>query len=124
MISANNHDGPAFHTRSRTIQCNITEDFTPQPKTDTVTPDIIKITYTSDAMPKPLTKDRIKALLQIQRTGPFCMHISKHLSKGKHQNRTLIPFYTSKDYCISMSQIQTRSSWLLSYQKHGNTQYL
>ena len=32
MFSAINHDGPAFHTRSRTTQHSITEDLTPQPK--------------------------------------------------------------------------------------------
>ena len=37
---------------------------------------------------------------------------------AKHQIMKLI----SRDYCINMSQIQTRSSWLLSYLKHGNTQ--
>ena len=40
----------------------------------------------------------------------------------KHQNMELISFHTSRDYCINMSQIQTKSSWLLSYQNHGNTQ--
>ena len=63
MLSATNHNGPAFHTRSRTAQCNITEDLTPQPKTDTVTPDITKITDMPDAMPNLLTEDRLQALL-------------------------------------------------------------
>ena len=55
MLTATNHDGPALHTRSRTVQCNMT-DLTPE--TDTVTPDITNITDTSDATPKPLTEDR------------------------------------------------------------------
>ena len=54
-----------------------------QPKTDTVTPDIPKVTDTPDATPKPLTKDRLQTLLQMQRTDPFCKCISKHLSNGK-----------------------------------------
>ena len=33
--------------------------------------------------PKPLTTDRLEALLQMQRTDPFCRHISKHLFNGK-----------------------------------------
>ena len=33
--------------------------------------------------PKPLTADRLEALLQMQRTDPFCRHISKHLLNGK-----------------------------------------
>ena len=40
MLTATNYDGPAFNTRSRPAQCNITEHFTPQPNADTVTPDI------------------------------------------------------------------------------------
>ena len=68
MLSATNHDGPAFHTRSRTAQCNITGDLTPQPKTDTVTPDITTVTDTPEATPKPLTNDRLHAWLQMQRT--------------------------------------------------------
>ena len=83
MLSATNHDGPTFHTRRRTAQYNITEDLTSQPKSDTVTPDITTITDTPDAMPKPLTKDTLQALLQMQRTDPFCKHISKYLSNGK-----------------------------------------
>ena len=41
----------------------------------------------------------------------------------KHRNMKLISFYTSRNYCKNMSQIQTKSSWLLPYQNHGNTQY-
>ena len=49
MLSATNHDGPTFHTRSRTAQCINTEDLTLHPKTNTVTPDIPKVTDTPDA---------------------------------------------------------------------------
>ena len=83
VLSATIYDGPSFHTRSRTAQCNIMEDLTPQPKTDTVTPDIITVTEMPKATPKPLTEDRLHALLQMQRTDPFCKHISTHLSNGK-----------------------------------------
>ena len=38
---------------------------------------------TQDITLKPLTADRHKALLQMQRTDPFCKHISKSLSNGK-----------------------------------------
>ena len=72
MPTATNHNGPTFHTRSRTAQHKITEDLTPQPKTDTVTPDITKVTDTPDAILKLLTEDRLQALLQMQRTDPFC----------------------------------------------------
>ena len=83
MLSATNHDGPTFYIRSRTTQCNITEELIPQHKTDTVTPDITNFTDTPDVMPKLLTADRLQALLQMQRTDPFCKCISKHLSNGK-----------------------------------------
>ena len=59
------------------------ESLTPHSKTNTATPDITKVTDTSDATPKPLTKDRLQALLQMQGTDPFCKHISKQLSNGK-----------------------------------------
>ena len=69
MLSTTNNDGPTFHTRSRTAQCNITENLTPQPMTDSVTPDITKITDKPDALQKTA---RLQALLQMQRTDPFC----------------------------------------------------
>ena len=33
--------------------------------------------------PKSMTADRLEALLQMQKTDPFCKRISKHLSNGK-----------------------------------------
>ena len=47
MLSATNHDGPAFYARSRTAQSNTTENLTPHPKRDTATPDITKTSETS-----------------------------------------------------------------------------
>ena len=83
MLSANNHDGPSFHTRSRTAKCNITEDLILQPKSNTVTPDVTMVTDTPNTMSKPLNEDRLQALLQMQKIDPFCKCISKHLSYGK-----------------------------------------
>ena len=80
MLSATNLDGPAFSTRSRTAQLTTTEDPTLQPQTDAVTPDI---TGTPSTIPKPLTRDRLQALLQMQSTDPFCKDISKCLSNRK-----------------------------------------
>ena len=80
MLSATNYDGPTFHTRSRTTQHNITEDLTLQPKIQ-LQPDITKVTDTPDATPKLLMEDRLQALIQMQRTEPFCKHISKNLPK-------------------------------------------
>ena len=79
MLSATNLDASAFNTRSITAQCNTT-DPTPQPQSDAVTPDV---TDTPSTTPKLLTTDRIWALLQMQRTDPFCKCISKHLSNRK-----------------------------------------
>ena len=83
MLTATDHDGPAFNTRSRTAQHNITKDLSPQPKADTVTPDITTVTDTPDTTPKPLPEDRLHALLHMQKTDPFCKHISKCISNGK-----------------------------------------
>ena len=107
---------PTLNTRSRTAQLNIT-DLTPQPKTDTVTADITEVTDTPDAMPKPLTKDRIHALLQS--TDPFLSVSPSIYHTEKFQNIRLISFYTSNVYCTSTLWTQTRSSRLLSYQKFG-----
>ena len=80
MLPATNLDGPALNTRSRTAQCKITEDPTPQPQSDAVTPDV---TDTPSITPKSLITDRLQALLQMQKTDPFCKCTSKHLSNGK-----------------------------------------
>ena len=69
-------DGPAFHTRSHTQS---TSDSTSAPHTDTA-PHISQDTTTT---PKPLTADHLDALLQMQRTDPFCKCISKRLLNGK-----------------------------------------
>ena len=124
MLTTTNYDGPAFNTRSRTAHCNITEDLTPHPHADTVTPDIKTVKGTPDATPKPLTEDRLHALLQMQRMDPFCKHISKCLSNRKAQNMRLTSFSVLKDYYINTLDIQTRNSWPLSYQNLGNTQCL
>ena len=61
----------------------MTDNLTPYPKSDMATPDVTNITDTPDATPKPLTKDRLQALQQMQRTDPFFKCISKHLSNGR-----------------------------------------
>ena len=86
MLSATNHDGPTFHTRSRKAQSNMTKHLILHATTDTTTPDITKIKDIPDAMPKLLTDNNLQALLQMYRTDPFCKHISKCLSKIKAPN--------------------------------------
>ena len=48
------------------------------PQTDAIVPDVIDTWSTT---PKSLTPDRLEALLQMQKTDPFCKCISKWLSK-------------------------------------------
>ena len=74
MVSVLNKDGPAFNTRSPTQQ-HLASD--PSRAQQHVTPDIMPI---SDPTPKSLTADGLEALLQIQKTDPFCKCISKCLS--------------------------------------------
>ena len=66
ILSATNTDGPAFNTRSQTHQCLSPDTSTSQPQ---VTSDVSE---TTDPTPKSLTADRLHALLQMQKTDPFC----------------------------------------------------
>ena len=76
MLKVTHTDGPAFNTRGHTQNSPNT--------TSTPHPDISpKISPEATSTPKPLTVDRLAALLQMQRTDPFCMHISKCLLNGK-----------------------------------------
>ena len=76
MLTASSSDGPAFHTRSHTQS---TLDSTSAPHTDT-TPHISQDPTT---IPKPIIADHLDALFQMQRTDPFCKHISRRLLNGK-----------------------------------------
>ena len=77
MLTVMHTDGPAYNTRSCMKKDSAGTTFTPDPD---VTPNISADT---NQTPKSLTADRLEALLQIQRTDPFCKHISKHLFNGK-----------------------------------------
>ena len=76
MSTASSNDGPAFHTRSHTQN---TSDTTSTSHMDT-TPQMSQEPTTT---PKPLTADHLDTLLQMQRTDPFCKHISRRLLNGK-----------------------------------------
>ena len=77
LLFVTNSDGPAFNTRSQTHQC-LSMD------TSTVQPDVIpEVPEVPDPTLKSLTADRLEALLQMQKTCPFCKRISKCLSNGK-----------------------------------------
>ena len=76
LLTVSSTDGPAFHTRSHTQNTSSTTS-TPHPDT---TPQIPQEPTTT---PKPLTADHLATLLQMQRTDPFCKHISRRLLNGK-----------------------------------------
>ena len=77
MLTVTHTDGPASNTRSHTKKYCPGTTFTPHPNVlPSISPDATQT-------PKPLTADRLEALLQMQRTDPFCRCISKHLFTGK-----------------------------------------
>ena len=77
MLTAAYTNGPASNTRSHMIKDSPGTTFTPNPDvTPTISPD-------TNQTPKSLTADRLKALLQMQRTDPFCKCISKCFLNGK-----------------------------------------
>ena len=77
MQTASSTDGPAFHTRSCTQNTPSSTISTPHPGT---APHISQEPTTA---PKPLTVEGLEALLQMQKTDPFCKCISRRLLNGK-----------------------------------------
>ena len=77
MLTVSHADGPAFNTRSRTQ--NASPSITPTPHPD-ISP---RISQETTPTARSLTADRLDALLQMQRTDPFCKCISKWLLNGK-----------------------------------------
>ena len=70
-------DRSAFNNRSQTHQC-LSLDI------PTLQPDITsEVSETKDTTLRSLTADRLQALLQMQKTDPFCKRISKCLSNRK-----------------------------------------
>ena len=78
LISVTDLDGPAFNTRRQACQHLPMDTATVQPD---VTPEVSKV---PDPTSKSLTADRSEALLQMQKTDPFCKTISKAYQMGKH----------------------------------------
>ena len=76
MLTASLSDGPAFHTRSCTQ--SILDPTSAHPVTPTP-----HISQDDTPILKFLTADQWDALLQMQRTDPFCKCISKRLLNGK-----------------------------------------
>ena len=77
MLTASPTDRPAFNTRSHAQHTSPSATSTPHPD---ISP---RISQESTTTPKPLTVDRLDALLQMQKTDPFCKCISKCLLNGK-----------------------------------------
>ena len=76
MLTVSSNDGAAFHMRNCTQN---TSNTTSTSHMDT-TPQIF---HKSTTTPKPLTGEHLDALLQMQKTNPFCKCISKRLLNGK-----------------------------------------
>ena len=76
MLTASFNDGLAFHTRSHTQS---TSDSTSAHTTQM----LCHISQDPTTTPKPITADCLDTLLQMQRTDPFCKHISRRLLNGK-----------------------------------------
>ena len=76
MLTASLNDRPAFHTRSHTQSIS---------DPNSAPPAVLKLHISQDDTPAPksLTADQHDALLQMQRTDPFCKCISKRLLNGK-----------------------------------------
>ena len=77
MLTASPTDRPAFNTRRYTQHTSPNATTTTHPNISPI------ISQESTTTPKPLTADRLDALLQMQRTDPFCKCISKRLLNGK-----------------------------------------
>ena len=77
MLTATHTDRPAFNTRSHTQKSSSYTASTPHPD---VSP---QFSQEATSTPKPLTMDRLEALLQMQRTDPFCKCVSKCLFNDK-----------------------------------------
>ena len=77
MLTASSTDGPTFNTRSHAQHTSSNATSTSHPNTPP------QISQESTTTPKPLTVDRLDALLQMQRTDPFCKCISKRLLNSK-----------------------------------------
>ena len=107
LLSVMNPDGPAYNTRSQTHQCLSVDTLTSQPD---VMPEVPEV---PDPTPKSLTTERLEALLQIQKTDPFCKGISKCLSNGKASQHEMDLFTHVRGLSTNTSLTQVRNSCAL-----------
>ena len=114
MLSVTNTDGPAFNTRNQTCQCFSLDTFTLQPN---IMPEVSAATYPT---PKFLTEDRLQALLQMQKTDPFCKRLSKCLSNGKASQHETYLFTHVRGLLYKHVTDSNQNSYLWLYPSHGN----
>ena len=67
MLSATHPDRPLFNPRSRTAQQNSSNDSTPNTNTT-----VLVVPETGNTTLKSLSADKLDALIQMQKTDPFC----------------------------------------------------
>ena len=77
MFTVTQMDGPTFQTGSQTRQDS------PSSNSDTKANTTPNVAPDTTPTPKTLKADRLDALLQMQKTDPFCKCISKGLANGK-----------------------------------------
>ena len=68
-----------------------------------------KVSEVPDPTPKSLTADRLEALLQMQKTAPFCKRIFNAYQMVKHLSMKQISLYVSRVYSKNTSLIQVRN---------------
>ena len=113
MLSVTNTDGPAFNTRIQTHQCLSPDMSTSHPD---ITPEVSEAT---GPIPKSLTADRLQALLQMQKTDPFCKRISKCLSNGKAPQHETDLFTHVRGLLYKHITDSNKNSLLWLYPSHG-----
>ena len=117
MLTASSTDGPAFHTRSHTQN-------TPLSTTSTLHPDTVpQISQEPTTTPKPLTAECLEALLQMQKTDPFCKHISRRLLNGKAPHHEFDTFTHVKGLLYKHITDAGKNFLLWSFLNLGNIQY-
>ena len=117
MLTASSTDGPAFCTKSCTQNTSsITTSTTHQ---DTAP----QISQEPTAAPKSLTVDCLEALLQMQKTDPFCKCISRRLLNGKAPHHKFDTFSHVKGLLYKHVMGIGKSFSLWSFLNYGNIHY-
>ena len=116
MLTASHADRPTFNTRRHTQNTSPSTTSAPHPD---ISPTISQETTPT---PKPLTMDRLEALIQMQRTDPFCKCISKWLLNSKAPQHEFDTFTHLKGLFNSTSQTLVNNSLPWLSQNLGSTQ--